>query len=400
MLGSTKLTNTAADIMKPRMDLSSLPGLDIGSDLMQRFQTLLSEWRDEATSNGLGLMGWSATAAPKSSDLPASFVPTDQQLQTYPYMAPGQKAPKVGLGLQGDYNMLLYLNMADGASFPSDRFLDYGGNFCTPFAPVQAPKPPEIHSTLCIGRDVFFNSFVLPQLTLLNRAAWVKALNPDLEYKSGGMVVHWKKELGKGNSPDSFFTDWKPVSGSDWVGWEWTKSSRGYSRRQKVPLGEIKGEMKTTITNRVRVHPKGNIIRVDHASTVSLYTYHKRIKTRTGTVVVSRKGTIHIYIESVKDGQNVKMRFPTPDDLFTSKLDKFDTNFIGKKATIENEAKSWLNHMRTSSDFNNAVSSIQKALEKVGAFVVPTGGTLFLRDGLFNDECDLMLKASYNGWVA
>ncbi|KAF1836045.1 hypothetical protein BDW02DRAFT_256150 [Decorospora gaudefroyi] len=386
-----------ADIMNPRMDLSSLPGLDVGSKLMKRFQILLANWRDEATANGLGLMGWSATANPNTSDLPASFAPTDQQLQTYPYMAPGQTTPKAGLGPQGDYNMLLYLNMADGAAFPRDRFLDYGGNFCTPFSPVKAPKPPEIHATLCIGRDVFFNSFILPQLTLLNRAAWIKAKNPELEYKSGGMVVHWKKELGKGTTHDSYFSDWKPVSGKDWMGWEWTKGSRGYSRRQKFPLGEIKGEMITKTMNRVRVHPKGNIIIVDHISVVRLYTYHKRAVKREGRVQVSRSGTIHISIESVEDGQNMTMCFPTPDNLFTSTIDKFDTNFIGKRGTIEREAKSWLNNMKGSRDFNDGVANIQKALQKVGAFVVPTGGTLFLRDALFNDECDLMLKAFYNG---
>lgn len=93
----------------------------------------------------------------------------------------------------------------------------------------------------------------------------------------------------------------------------------------------------------------------------------------------------------------MRLRLPTPSNLFKSEVREFSTNFIGKKSTIQNEAKSYTRLLKDHKDFKTAVSRIQDAIQEMDAFVIPSGGTFFLRDALFNDECDLLLKASYNG---
>ncbi|KAK0634071.1 hypothetical protein B0T14DRAFT_508336 [Immersiella caudata] len=396
----------SAAITSPRMDLCSFGAAKPDEPLLQSVKTVLDSWRVDAVENGAGVMGWTATASSPTSlaGLPPTFTPTAQQLQTYPYMAAGQDKPAVGLDdPRANYNMLLYLSMANNTAFPADRFLDYSGNWCTPDNPVQPPRPREVPATLCIGRDIFFDSFILPHLRQLNRASWVMAKTPSIEFTAVNARVRWNKEYG--GKPESFYGEWVPViSGPidrpDWIGWDWNKSSSAsHSRKPKARNLRVTATMTTTVRNRIRIPPQGNTIFVDHSSTVELLTKQKRIKTRTGRVKVRRTGTIQIHIESVKDGQNMRLRFPTPDDLFKTEITELSSDFLTdqKRDTVEREAKSFLDQLKNSKDFKSAVANVQAALQNVGAFVVPTGGTFFLRDPLFNDEGDLVLKAAYDG---
>ncbi|KAK5651182.1 hypothetical protein OQA88_12730 [Cercophora sp. LCS_1] len=395
-----------ADIMNPRMEFCSFGTAELGDALLQGVKNMLNAWRVEAIKNGVGIMGWTATANTSTglTGLPPTFTPTSQQLQTYPYMAEGQDKAVMGLDdPRANYNMLLYLNMTNNTAFPADRFLDYSGNWCTPDNPVQPPRPREVPATLCIGRDVFFDSFILPHLQRLNRASWIMAKTPTIEFTGVNARIKWNKEYG--GKPDAFYGEWVPASSGpvdhpDWIGWDWNKSSSAsHSRKPKARNLRVTAEMKTTVRNRIRVPPRGNTIFVDHSSTVELVTKQKRVKTRTGRVKVQRTGTIQIHIESIKDGQNMRLRFPTPDDLFTTKIVEVSSDFLTdqKRDTVEREAKSFLNQLRESDDFKGAVVNVQAALQNVGAFVMPTGGTFFLRDALFNDEGDLVVKAAYNG---
>lgn len=108
---------------------------------------------------------------------------------------------------------------------------------------------------------------------------------------------------------------------------------------------------------------------------------------------------MQIHVESVKNGKSVRLRFPTPDDLFKTEIVELSTDFLTdkKRDTVERDAKSFLDQLQNNDDFKGAVAKVQAALQNVGAFVIPTGGTFFLRDALFNDEGDLLLKAAYNG---
>lgn len=274
--------------MRPRLDLCQFAEEELDDETLERLKILLDSWRNQAVESGLGIMGWSATTDKPESvqGLPPAFTPTGQQIQTYPYLPPGQEKPVVGLDDPiANYNQLLYLNMTDNTPFPRDRFLDYSGNWCTPYAPVQAPKIPEIHATMCIGRDIFFSNFIIPHLTYLNKASWIEAKKPSIQFKNLGVKVGWKKSFGGQNH--AFYNSWKPVEGKGWSGWEWVRASQGRHKRKKGINGTAEAIMKTWVRNRIRILPEQNIIRVDHQTDIELRTYHSRLKKRHGMCVAA-----------------------------------------------------------------------------------------------------------------
>lgn len=97
-------------------------------------------------------MGYSAnTDNPNSVNQQApTFPPTSSTFQYYHYNAISGGV-YTGLNAQGDKNMLLYLNMTQNHTPPIERQLVYSGNFVIP----------EMDGTICISRDVFWDSFLL-----------------------------------------------------------------------------------------------------------------------------------------------------------------------------------------------------------------------------------------------
>ena len=91
----------------------------------------------------------------------------------------------------------------------------------------------------------------------------------------------WNKTFGGRDM--AFYRTWKPVSGKDWEGWEWRRSSQGRNKRKKGINGTAEAIMKTSVTNTVRVYPKTNKIELDHRFRIELSTYHSRLKRRHGT---------------------------------------------------------------------------------------------------------------------
>ena len=107
------------------------------------------------------------------------------QTRASAYYAPGQTQPKEGLGLDGDSNMLMYLEMMQNTQPPKERSIALSGHWTTPSIPALM---------CCISRYVFWENYQLrsralgPLLVALNQYTWIEAVQCTASY-------HW----GSGN---------------------------------------------------------------------------------------------------------------------------------------------------------------------------------------------------------
>lgn len=159
-------------------------------------------------------MGYSAnTDNPNGVNQQApTFPPTSSTFQYYHYKGIPGDGIHTGLDARGDKNMLLYLNMTQDHTPPIERELVYSGNFVIP----------EMDGTICISRDVFWDSFLLrsdcpPLLERFNISTfawvnWVKAGDSVTSPEASG-----EYGLGPGyrNEHPGLYT-WKNDGRSSW----------------------------------------------------------------------------------------------------------------------------------------------------------------------------------------
>lgn len=176
-------------------------------------------------------LGFAAsTANPLSVNYDApTFPPTALMFQTYAFIPIGAHEPSVGLE-EGQRNMLLYLNMTRHKPFPIEKYLNYSGNHV----------PSTIDGSVCIERDVFWNSFLLREawpllLHALNKATrtwlgdiWIDYKNSKVDYGATFGVGPWPGL----NEPIEYFR-WVPVDTTSWV------YNKSYNRKatENVPQG-------------------------------------------------------------------------------------------------------------------------------------------------------------------
>ena len=149
-----------------------------------------------------------------------TFPPTSFRFQNYEYIGPGQSKPTDGPGVKGDNNVLLYLEMTQNLSLPTDM-LSHSGNFVTK----------DMDGTICISKEVFLETYLLRDtapllLNTLNRNthAWIK---PNRNIHSGDRISDPQQYLIVGpvspNDKDLSFFSFTPVQGSN-TKYKWTNS--------------------------------------------------------------------------------------------------------------------------------------------------------------------------------
>jgi len=177
-----------------------------------------------STTGGL-TFGYSLTTNNPATVSPdaATFPPTAERLQNYPYKHPTSGKISVGLDEYGERNMLLVLNMTQSRNFPSTSELPYSGNWCTESIPAS----------LVISKQVFLNNFLMrpwpssgsretPLLVQINRAAFFEAKKVKADMK--GFKSSFSFSYGKAGSTAGFNFTETPLA-NDTV-WRWSKTSK------------------------------------------------------------------------------------------------------------------------------------------------------------------------------
>lgn len=210
-----------------RDDLSDFKGYGFPSDEHDSFLSLMLRWANPKTGH-MGdpkktTIGFAAsTAYPESVNTDApSFPPTALMFQTYQFLSPGSNKPTVGL-VEGKRNMLLYLNMTQHKDFPIERYLDYSGNIV----------PSTIDGSICIGKDIFWNSYLVRNdlpllLNVLNKVtfAWVKSVSIDYNGFKASYSADYGVGPGSGLDDAKEFYTWDAV---DDLNWKWTQKPHKY----------------------------------------------------------------------------------------------------------------------------------------------------------------------------
>ena len=179
-------------------------------------------------------IGYSVKAKdPKTvNEAAPTFPPTSVKFQNYEYKGPSQDNATDGPGPKGDNNVLLYLEMTQNLSFPKEM-LTYSGNFVTS----------DMLGTICIGRDIFFASYLLRQadtdsflLNSINHSlyCWIE---PDRHVQKDTPYPDPEKNLNIGSSNDKkpeFFA-FTPVNASS-TKWEWMRNDQTEDQPRSVDL--------------------------------------------------------------------------------------------------------------------------------------------------------------------
>ena len=206
---------------------------------MNSFVALMTSWgisvadavKSEPRKATIGYSVQTKTPSTVNEEAP-TFPPTSVKFQNYEYLAPDQSTPTDGPGPKGDNNVLLYLEMTQNLDFPKEP-LTYSGNFVTA----------GMDGTICISRDVFFDSYLLRHtpsflLNALNQSVygWIvqsRNVSANQEYPDPEKNL----KVGPGSDQDSTpeFFAFKPVDGSN-TKWNWTPSDYTIDQPKLVKL--------------------------------------------------------------------------------------------------------------------------------------------------------------------
>ncbi|USP80419.1 hypothetical protein yc1106_07693 [Curvularia clavata] len=132
------------------------------SELWLKLTNWLSYWAAQQDLKGRNLIG-------VSFQLPKE--PTDMMHQTYPYRCVPRQVPVgvEGFTGAGTRNALLYCEKIKGNPRPDDTSMVWSGNFTTQPSTLDANDA--IDGTFLLGRHVFMEEYLLPQLKRLNQAS-------------------------------------------------------------------------------------------------------------------------------------------------------------------------------------------------------------------------------------
>ncbi|CAP79540.1 hypothetical protein DTO013E5_9688 [Penicillium roqueforti] len=409
-------------------DLSDFKGHNWDSEDLQSFLSLITFWGDpekgvmkDKQKSTLGY--FLTTAKPETVNPPApTFPPTSVKHQHYKYIAPGKQTPDEG-PKDGKNNMLLYLEMTQNRSFPSEDILEYSGNFVTP----------GMKGTTCISRDIFWDSYLLrnpslsgpygPQPPLLrefNRHVyawlgefhvWAKNYSTDLSWSYGFGHTRWEPS----RSPDYFA--WKKVSANKW---EWKNKDKKSGHDEGIWPVRLDAKASSDTLNELRFDPGSNKIHLEGCSKVWAEMKRSDFQNIEEKGGVAINWALDITIDSVSEGGlKLNMNLPAnPKDIFhTTALTKpfateaeetqdeaepaenepaESTPKTGKTGKISvHDMTEAANDAAAKLDFKSVTSNLQTALENSARFVLPGGRQFFYNNAVFGNNGDLLVEAKY-----
>ena len=223
---------------------------------------------------------WGTTDPTKDFVNVPTFPPTSTMYQGYPYYETASSIPVQSLDKVSNNNTLLYLQMTQQLPFPIEKYLAFRDNWVEP--PNSATKSKGVPATMCIGKAIFFDSYLLRKytvddalLTAMNYATYLEC--PDIDANGYPYKLP--------NKEASFYS-WSPApDGTGWV-WEPPKYANSYtgnvvkSKTTRTYTFCAKGKYRrliisVTVKNKITVHPLTNQITVSGSTVVYAWQYIK-----------------------------------------------------------------------------------------------------------------------------
>ncbi|KAI0007532.1 hypothetical protein F4779DRAFT_501814 [Xylariaceae sp. FL0662B] len=402
------LTFNQGDIIKPNLLDCDFQNASLDEDDVSAFGAVLAKWYIDESSPmcdrrnrtiGYGLH----TAEPQTVNEGApSFPPTSLKYQTYEYIGPGEQTPLEGLESGGN-NMLLYLQMTDNKSFPTQAILPYTGNFVSD----------GMDGTMCVGREIFWDRYLLrdaaPQLLhMFNHStyAWVQHADVD-----SVLVPKWTIGIGdSGHTLDPGFFRWNDegTTGFEWS-WNPQETEQHWHKFEKHDDGGCDLEVTCTTGNKMATKSGSNAIQVSGETHIKIHAQ------ASGGVLIAPWDyyyTIHVWIEwattitlaAVQDG-GIEISLNLPSDMtqaFQVKSDpiqsRFDAGFNTSKDALKDQhsklQSDLIDHMKNL-PLRDVETKLQNDLNSAARFVAPGGGTFTYQNPMFNDNGDLLIEVGY-----
>ncbi|GKZ26262.1 hypothetical protein AbraIFM66951_004451 [Aspergillus brasiliensis] len=399
---SLYLTFNLGDLTKLNMSHCDFKGANLDEDDIVTLGGILAKWYiDEGpmTDRQNRTIGYALhTSNPSSVNEDAvTFPPTSLKFQTYGYIAPGKTDSDEGIGA-GDNNMLLYLQMTDKKSFPSDPFLAFSGNFAAA----------KMDGTLAIARSIFWDSYLLRTtdelLHTLNHATYVWIKHAGL---NSTMKPTW--EVGVGDSIHSKtpeFFRWEPAGTMSWTWGLPQKTSEQHSHTEdQAGYSEGKLTVDCTTSNTMSTKSGSNVIAIGGKSDIKVEAY---CGDASPSLPWGTNYAIHVWLEwsttiTIKgvEAGGLTMELDLSDDKIKVSNDPIE--FSGDqiaitRSEVESQQGALQDKLKEALK-NSALQSVEKALQtnlqETARFVVPGQGTFSYKNPVFNDKGDLFIEVSY-----
>lgn len=177
----------AADLTNFNGEESVLPkGV---TDSNSNWITFISTWMMKAHMANVNTLGYVLTALDSShtpTTIAPTFMPTFNQFQTCEWRSQSDSKAVQGIP-SGDNNCLLYLQMTKGSDAPDSLHYAYTGNM------VDDQET----GTLFISRKLFWDKWLLPQLTVLNYKTLLVATGASCDNNEVNPNWHYDWKMGK-----------------------------------------------------------------------------------------------------------------------------------------------------------------------------------------------------------
>jgi hypothetical protein len=375
------------------------------SSTARRLTFWLGEWASKLDNDSMNSMGLSFKS-PTSQTITPTFAPIEVLHQTHHYISAKNGCPNGQTGFEGagNCNCLLYLEMVQGGGArPADPRLIWSGNFATQDG---GPDHPPIRATYLLKRELFFETFILPELRALNRASdvWYDRLEFVNSNGRDGITMNW--QIGSDpahRSDDDGAYDFKPVPDPDdgerrrkYIAYRWNKTNTQNADGpliQQLPVGPGWGKASTNVIMQSDVTwtPGGSEIRVSGTTTiheVSIWSDDKNFDKEDTSyfkdnyvVRWSLKMNIVPRLEQL-DGQGCQVSYldvEVPGEV-TASVDPPDRHqknveMHGHDERLLSDLKS-----RMADQFSRITGNIRKHLKASGRFTYPGNGKLIFEN--------------------
>lgn len=110
---------------------------------------------------------------------------------------------------------------------------------------------------------------------------------------------------------------------------------------------------------------------------------------------------INITVDSVRQGGlEIIMNLPENESDWFKVTTEHTDNWLMDGGTMAQVADEVAGHVEDRTSIREVANELQNALKGTGKFVFPGAGTFLYKNPMYNNELDLLVETSYNGYVA
>ncbi|PYH40188.1 uncharacterized protein BP01DRAFT_370097 [Aspergillus saccharolyticus JOP 1030-1] len=369
---------------------------DLSGDSRASLLTFIDHWIKGMSENGKNILGWSAQrehskAADELNPYAPSFPPTSIDYFCYPWRGTNGQGSNQD---NQDDNALSYLLMSDFKNPPAEGAIAYTG----PWVDHASGRD----ASFCMSRTLFWG-WMLPLVRQVVVAMTPMPDKPYVEYVGTPSDTPWsfgaRYHVGDSGASDSDY-QWVPNGNN---GWSTSTADKSSSSGKVVKPGngndwETAEEQATKIQATAAFDAGKESLTVKGSSKFAFQLNHHRdgMSPTDFWVDVFSSWELELNMTSIEEG-GIVFRVNDSTDHVSVTYD------YGGGMKLSRTAKDIADGIaeRLKDSMNGALNDVSgilaEAMANANRLCLPAAGTFFMKDPLFNQSGDLLVKLAYDG---